>query len=266
MTIAARVEAALGRSVQALSPLHGGDLSQVLRADLGGGGCVVAKTGLNVVAEAQMLTALRDAGAPVPEVLHAEAGLILLEHLEERTPSRAGWGDLGSRLRALHDVTGPDYGWHEDHAFGSVAIANTAAADWPAFWAERRLLAAAEAVPGPIVRRVEALAARLPDLLPAAPPAALLHGDLWPGNVIFTAGGAYLIDPACYHGDAEVDLAMVTLFGNPPRDFWAGYGPTQEGAERRRPVYQLWPALVHLRLFGAGYAGMVEGLLDRLRA
>ena len=135
----------------------------------------------------------------------------------------------------------------EDYAFGSVAIPNAPCADWPTFWAERRLIASPEALPGDIVRKLKQLTARLPDLLPARPSAALLHGDLWRGNLHFSGGRGYLIDPACYYGHAEVDLAMLTLFGQPSSAFWEGYGALEPGHEGRRAIYQLWPALVHLR-------------------
>jgi fructosamine-3-kinase len=70
-----------------------------------------------------------------------------------------------------------------------------------------------------------------------------------------------MIDPACYHGHAEVDLAMLELFGAPPKAFWQGYGPEEPGRAERRAIYQLFPALVHFRLFGAGYQSMVARLL-----
>jgi fructosamine-3-kinase len=100
--------------------------------------------------------------------------------------------------------------------------------------------------------------------LPSAAP-ALLHGDLWSGNILVRDGRlAALIDPACYHGDAEVDLAMLTLFDSPPDEFWEAYGPLEPGWRERRPIYQLFPALVHLRLFGAGYAGLADRLLGEI--
>lgn len=87
------------------------------------------------------------------------------------------------------------------------------------------------------------------------------------GNILVADGGlAAFIDPACYYGHAEVDLAMLTLFDSPPRDFWAAYGPLKPGSDARRPVYQLFPALVHLRLFGASYAATVDRLLVQLGA
>jgi fructosamine-3-kinase len=139
--------------------------------------------------------------------------------------------------------------------------------NWPNFWAERRLLQGLGTLPAPLARRVERLAARLGDRLPARPPASLLHGDLWVGNLLVSPEGeAALIDPACYRGHGEVDLAMLGLFGRPDPALFEGYGPLEPGAQERRPVYRLWPALVHLRLFGTGFAGMVEGLLDEAGA
>jgi fructosamine-3-kinase len=105
----------------------------------------------------------------------------------------------------------------------------------------------------------------MPELLPASPPPSLLHGDLWSGNILVQDGRlAALIDPACYHGHSEVDLAMLSLFGEPPPAFWESYGELGDGWEQRRDIYQLFPALVHLRLFGASYGSLVDRLLSRL--
>ena len=70
-----------------------------------------------------------------------------------------------------------------------------------------------------------------------------------------------LIDPACYHGHGEVDLAMLSLFDAPIAAFFKDYGAPEPGHDERAPIYTLWPALVHLRLFGANYQAMVERLL-----
>ena len=105
------------------------------------------------------------------------------------------------------------------------------------------------------------LATRLPDMLPATPPAALLHGDLWSGNMLFRGGKLVgLIDPASYYGDREVDFAMLQVFASPPESFFAA-SDLGAGWQERSPVYQLWPMLVHLRLFGSTYRSRVERLL-----
>ena len=111
--------------------------------------------------------------------------------------------------------------------------------------------------------RLERLAGDLGNRLPARPRPALLHGDLWSGNVLTSAGQVSgLIDPACYFGHAEADLAMLTLFWQPGEAFFAAYGPLEPGFLERRPIYQLWPALVHHSLFGTGYVPLLERLLD----
>jgi len=260
--LARRVAAALGAPVTREAPLGGGDLGEVRRVTLDDGRTVVAKVGTGLRREARMLAALRAAGAPTPGVLHEDDDVLVLEAVaNDGALDAAAWGDLGTVLAHLHADVGTAYGWDEDAAFGTLSVPNAPTDTWPTFWAERRLLPHVAALPPDLAARVERLAADLPARLPERPPAALLHGDLWTGNVL-TAGGRVtaLIDPAAYRGHGEVDLAMLHLFGRPAPALDAAYGTPPDAAERR-PVYQLGPALVHLRLFGTGYRGLVERLL-----
>lgn len=252
----------LGSPVRSRRPLHGGDLSDVALIVLDDGRMVVAKSGPLVGREGRMLQALAGAGAPVPEVLGQSGDHLLISYLPEGPADPETWPRLGADLARLHAGRAEPYGWPEDYAFGAVAIPNGRLDDWPRFWAERRLLPALPELPPELARRVEALARRLPEFLPRRPEAGLLHGDLWTGNLLIGPGGrAFLIDPACYYGHGEVDLAMLHLFGRPDRGFAEGYGPLDPGWEIRRAIYTLFPALVHLRLFGAGYRRLVAELL-----
>lgn len=260
--LAARAAALLGEPLAAAERLAGGDLSEVVRLRLVSGRVAVAKGGPAPRAEAGMLEAIRAAGVRCPAVLAVSDEALVLEALaEDGRLTRAAWADAGEQAARLHAALGTSYGWDAPYAFGPVAIPAGQDDDWPRFWAERRLLVGLDARPPDLARRLERLAARLPGLLPAKPPPALLHGDLWAGNLLAAEGRAWLIDPACAHGHGEVDLAMLDLFGAPPPEFAEAYGPPEPGAEARRPVYQLWPALVHLRLFGGPYRGLVDRLL-----
>jgi fructosamine-3-kinase len=166
-------------------------------------------------------------------------------------------------LARLHRIPGPRYGWPKNYAFGHVTIDNAWADDWPQFYAERRLMVHAAHIPLDLAKRVERLAKDLGNRIPARPPAALLHGDLWGGNVLVDGDRiAAFIDPACVYGHAEIDIAMLGLFDNPGPGFFDAYGSLAPGFEARLTIYRLWPALVHVRLFGKTYRRMTEGLLS----
>lgn len=260
--VADRTARFLGRKARTTERLHGGDLAEVLAINLNDGSRVVAKPGRTAKTEAGMLRAIRAAGVPAPKVLAEDDDILVLEFLPDDGSLSSAWESLGNSVRRLHSARGEKYGWHTDHAFSTVEIPNSTAPKWPEFWAERRLLPSAPLVGNSIARRLEKLAGRLNDILPANPPAALLHGDLWSGNILSSKGKITgLIDPACYYGHSEVDIAMLSLFGSPSSAFYQAYGEPDAGLETRQPVYQLWPALVHLRLFGQGYSGMVDRML-----
>ncbi|HEX8366560.1 MAG TPA: fructosamine kinase family protein [Allosphingosinicella sp.] len=262
-SFAHRVASLLAVPESQLERLAGGDLSAVLLARRTDGRCTVAKGGAAVAAEASMLRALAASGMPVPSVEGEHEHLLLLEYVEnDGVFSRHAWSEIGCALRRLHERTGEQYGWPVDYRIGTVELVNRPNPDWPRFWGEQRLVSTAALLDRPWRERIDELVRRLPDLLPAAPPPSHLHGDLWSGNILVKEGRlAALIDPACYYGHAEVDLAMIALFDSPPAEFWEAYGPLQAGWSDRRPLYQLFPALLHLRLFGPSYASLVDRLL-----
>jgi fructosamine-3-kinase len=264
MNTLAEIGAALiGGVLHRTEALSGGDLSQIVRIALTDGREAIVKNGPSPRTEAAMLKTIAASGAPAPAVLGVSDEALVLDLLPTGGALSDAWASLGSALATLHRARGARYGWVEDYAFGPLPIANGWADDWPGFWAGRRLLVHLAHLPPVLARRVEALAADLANRLPAHPAPALLHGDLWGGNVL-VAGSRIsgLIDPACYYGHVEVDLAMLTLFDRPDGAFYDAYGPLEPGHEERSVIYRLWPALVHLRLFGGGYRPMVERFLS----
>ena len=92
---------------------------------------------------------------------------------------------------------------------------------------------------------------------------ARLHGDLWSGNVMWTADGVVLIDPAAHGGHRETDLAMLALFGCPHFDaVIEGYESERRlrvGWRDRIGLHQLYPLLAHVVLFGGSYAAPDPG-------
>lgn len=267
MSFAARVASVAQVPKDRIYHLAGGSLSEILLVRSNGGEDQVAKGGPLASAEAAMLRILGDHGLPVPAVEAEHEGIILISHVpnDRRFDDRA-WADIGRWTTRLHAVEGKSYGWPTDYAFGSVELDNRETADWIHFWA-RRLITTASLLDRPWREKVDRVVEALPDLLPREPRPVLLHGDLWSGNLLVKDGRlAAFIDPACHYGHSEVDMAMLTLFDTPAVAFAEHYGELEPGWEERRPVYQMFPALVHLRLFGAGYAGLVDRLVNRVIA
>lgn len=228
-------------------------------------------------AEAHGLALLADAnGLRVPAVFAVSEGWLALEDLGQAAPAPGAWARAGVALARQHARRGAFFGLDRDGWCGDSPQANalpdrSAATDGHGFFAQCRLLPQARRArdAGRIDQRdiaaVERLCTRLPALVPMQPP-VLLHGDLWTGNLHAGADGEFaLIDAGAVHyGWAEAELAMLTLFGAPPRDFFDAYedaGAVDAGWRQRAPLYNLYHLLNHLNLFGSGYLGQVRAVL-----
>jgi fructosamine-3-kinase len=272
-----RLTALLGAPAD-IAPVAGGDINAAFRWRNAQGARYFVKCNATLgaaafAAEADGLARLAaTASVAVPEpVAHGEAGgegYLVLPWFDAEAGSPQAWSALGRALAALHAHTAPAYGLATDNLMGRLAQANHPHASWPRFWAAERLGAQLRLardggrLEARLARCLEALCEESERLCarPGLQP-ALLHGDLWSGNVVFTRGRPVLIDPAVYYGDREVELAFTELFGGFPREFYAAYeaaAPLDAGYGRRRAFWQLYPLLVHLNLFGAAYLGGVE--------
>ena len=276
-------DAGLGPAADAQpEPVGGGDISAAWRLRLPSGD-VFLKTGPGdaadrFAAEAEGLRELERAGAVrVPEVLaQGEAGgtaFIALEWIDMTSADSRTQARLGRRLAALHRVTSAEFGWHRDNTIGATPQRNTRTDDWRAFWREQRIgyqldLAAVSGHGGRLQERGRLLLERIDRLLgDHRPDASLVHGDLWSGNQAACDGRPVLYDPAVYYGDRETDLAMARLFGGFSPSFFEEYErawPLPAGHKQRIALYQLYHVLNHLNLFGSGYLGRAEQLIDGL--
>jgi fructosamine-3-kinase len=266
--IAPRVGRLLGSAVERAEDLgtsHAWTLHRVTLAD-GRTVFVKAADGLSGVlaAEAAGLRWLRAPhgdDSPVPPVLAADEGLLVLPWLAGEPPAPEAAERLGRDLAALHTSGAPAYGADRPGFIADLPLDNTPGESWPEWYAERRImpfLRTAAADLGPAgVRLVEQVAAEIGELAGPAEPPSRIHGDLWSGNVLWSGGRGRLIDPAAHGGHRETDLAMLALFGAPMLDrIRAAYheaAPLADGWRERVPLHQLHPLLVHVALFGASY-------------
>jgi fructosamine-3-kinase len=228
--------------------------------------------------EARGLDLLREASAGtfrIPETFgYADESAdcpayLVLEWIERSQPSRMFGEDFGRALAQLHRVTDSTFGLDYDNYIGELPQHNKRAANWIDFYRDQRIIPQMELarkhgyLPAYREKLLMQLSEQLDVLLADVPSVpSLLHGDLWSGNYMSGEKPA-IYDPAVYYGDREIELAFTELFGGFPPEFYRAYRevyPLHPGYDERRSLYQLYPMLVHLNLFGEGYGGRVDAI------
>lgn len=225
-----------------------------------------------LLCEAEGLAALaegvRGTGLSVPEVAEATAWQLELTAIDGCAGDRDHYTKLGQGLAELHRQHQSRFGWHRDNYIGLNPQANRLMDNWGGFFVEYRLARQIQMIERPQMRkafrqRLEHCQRILEDFLNAhCQHPSLVHGDLWSGNVMFDDNGeVWLIDPAAYIGDREVDIAMTEMFGGFPTVFYESYDghyPRSAQYPVKRDIYNLYHYLNHYNLFGEVYLGGCE--------
>lgn len=207
----------------------------------------------------------------VPDVIEVSGSGLLLEWIESGHWTSASWHQAGQELALLHSLKQDSFGLEQDNFCGLTAQKNSPMSDGFQFFAENRLLfQTGLAIDSGLLGRtesngIEAICNKLPELIPRQAP-ALLHGDLWSGNIMVSSDHRpVFIDPACYRGWPEADIAMTRLFGGFPEQFYESYYSMMskaEGFENRKDLYNLYHLLNHLNLFGKSYLAQVKQIIS----
>jgi len=277
----AAIEERLGTRVLGAKRLGGGDINDAFEVSLGDGARIFVKTHPNPPramfgAEARGLRWLDEAGAiRIPRVVAVSDELPAYLALELLSPAKRRPDfdqTLGRSLAALHAFGAPSFGLDHDNFIGRLGQSNVVANEWAQFyWASRlepqlRLATDRGLIDDRMRSSFDMLRRVLPDRVGPAERPSRLHGDLWGGNLhVDEAGQPCLIDPAVYGGHREIDLAMMRLFGGFGERVFAAYEeawPLAADANERVSLYQLYPLLVHVNLFGGSYVGSVKRALS----
>ena len=265
--------------VERFEQVHGGDINKAY--------CLFASTGKYFLKvndedkypgmfprEANGLDLLRkNCELIIPQIIKVgvcnKQQYLVMVWLEKGVPQKNMWENFGAALAMMHKQQQKYFGLNEDNYIGSLKQINDPRNEWHSFYTACRIM--------PLVKKLfeagsfsrtdindaEFFCNRLKNIFPPGPP-SLLHGDLWAGNYLISLSGyAAIFDPAIYFGHREMDIGMTKLFGGFDLRFYDFYNdtyPLEKGWEKRLPVTQLYPLLVHAVLFGGHYIESVKNI------
>ena len=225
--------------------------------------------GLKLLASASTELRIPDVIASCPPS-DESPGFLVIEFINKEPSGNAE--EFGAALAGLHLTTAENFGLNEDNYIGSLPQSNHYHSDWASFFSEERIKPQLKMaidsgkMDQAAISEWSNISSKLNQLLPETDP-SLIHGDLWSGNYLYDSEGrAVLIDPAVYYGHPEMDLAFSKMFGGFSPDFYRGYesvSPLENGFDKRVPVYNLYPLLVHVNLFGGHYISQTESVLSQ---
>lgn len=205
------------------------------------------------------------------KTIDSTPGYLLTTFLEKGT---LGNDDekLGRGIAQMHKAQNNQYGFGHNNYCGATLQNNSYTSSWIDFYANNRILYIVNQIAknkqwsSENRKTAESFIAKVPHLLNYKTSPALIHGDLWSGNYMYTAKGPALIDPCVCYCDREFEFGIMTMFGGFSQkvfDAYNEYYPLMPGWKDRNLIYQLYHVLNHYLLFGGFYKQQALDIMKR---
>ncbi len=209
----------------------------------------------------------------IPKIIKLNKQRLELEMIASKRANTEQWYQFGQSLARLHKIRFQSYGLQQDNYIGLNPQKNTISDNWGKFFFEYRLMFQVDLIQDQKIQQEfsKILLIKKNDLIrflnDTCEQASLVHGDLWSGNLLFDHENAWLIDPAVYYADREVDIAMTEMFGGFSAEFYQGYDsiyPRSREYIKKKQIYNLYHYLNHYNLFGGSYYAQSYNLLKSI--
>ena len=275
-------------------PLHGGQINTTLELHLSDQTKVVAKISPHRVdrayeREAYQLTLLKSLGLPVPQVYQWRIGslddpvsYLLIEHIEGINLGEAKKEASAEEFDALqHELAEVVAAMHSNvnDKYMRVMEGGESFDNWVAFYRSVYDPIWHEAQQDPHLnkhcrKQIGKVHEKLERFLVHADKPRLVHWDIWNTNVMCRRHGASgrwriaaLLDPNCKYAHAEAEIAYMELFHTVTPTFMKQYQQhhklSPDYHRFRKPIYQLYPLINHLNLFGPEYIKPLMQAVER---
>lgn len=269
------------KEIKSIKPISGGSINEAYRVSDGKNALFIksneAKFLPSFEVEQKGIALLKqNSQFELPEVIeqgvYNDESFILMNFIQKGVKKLSFWTDFAHNLAKMHQCTQIEFGLDYNNCIGTLDQINTYKDDFINFFIECRILPQLDLAAkfGLLVPEtidgIDELCSELYNYIPDENP-ALLHGDLWSGNfMVNSKGQVALVDPAVYYGHRESEIAFTQLFGGFDPEFYTAYNevfPMQNGWEERLDIYNIYPLLVHVNIFGPSYANSINNILNK---
>jgi len=213
-----------------------------------------------------------------PRLVKFNNDYLIIQYLENdnEKPDKTN-RDFLEAIVKIHSVSNDLYGFGFNTQIGAIEQLNNYENSWSNFYATKRLnpifeLANSQNNMGPDINdKIYFIIKNIKNFIPDKPPALLLHGDMWDGNILFdNYKFVGFIDPGSFFGHNEMEIAYLRWFK--PKfidsDFLEKYNdyiPLEKNYLEYEFIYQLYYALCNVALWDISFIKEVKKLINKIK-
>jgi len=213
-----------------------------------------------------------------PRLVKFNNDYLIIQYLENdnEKPDKTN-RDFLEAIVKIHSVSNDLYGFGFNTQIGAIEQLNNYENSWSNFYATKRLnpifeLANSQNNMGSDINdKIYFIIKNIKNFIPDKPPALLLHGDMWDGNILFNNYKFVgFIDPGSFFGHNEMEIAYLRWFK--PKfidsDFLEKYNdyiPLEKNYLEYEFIYQLYYALCNVALWDISFIKEVKKLINKIK-
>ena len=213
-----------------------------------------------------------------PKVIKFNDAYLIIQYLEndKKKPNNTNLDFLDAVIK-IHSISNDQYGFKFSTQMGGLEQINSFEKSWANFYVNKRLYPILELankkenIGSFINEKILFIIKKIDEFIPDNPPALLLHGDMWEGNILFKKERFVgFIDPGSFYGHNEMEVAYLRWF-NPPFidkffiEKYSNFINLDKNYFSYEPIYQLYYSLCNVALWDKSYIEETKRLLIKLK-